>query len=94
MMIRALVSLLLALSFCTTSAGRRRPSLYDQAQAPVDKHDYKGAIALLDRVLESDPKNSNALVLLGDAKDDIGDTAGAMADYNAAIALNPQFAYA
>lgn len=95
MSIRALAAaLLFALSSSVCAVAATSVPTYDQAQALMNKNDFKGAIALLDRLLQADPKNVKALVLRGDAKDDAGDPTSALADYTAAIALNPDFAYA
>lgn len=65
-----------------------------QAHALIQKHDNKGAIALLDALLKKEPKNAEALVTRGDAKDNLGQHLDALVDYAAAIDANPQYAYA
>jgi tetratricopeptide (TPR) repeat protein len=65
-----------------------------QAQALVNKSDYKGAVAILDTYLNAHPTDAHALVLRGDAKDDLNDHIGALIDYDAAIRVNPNYAYA
>ena len=95
MSIRALAgSAILAFACVAGAAAATSVPTYDQAQKLVDKNDFKGAVVLLDRLLKADPKNAKALVLRGDAKDDLGDPTAALADYNAAIAINPEYAYA
>lgn len=90
----AALMILSAFAFAVPAAAAGNVPTYDQAQKLVDNRDYKGAIALLDRLLAADPKNAKALVLRGDAKDDLGDPASALADYNAALVINPDYAYA
>src|SRR5947209_1031992 len=65
-----------------------------KAHALIHKHDDKGAIALLDALLQKDPKNAEALVTRGDAKDNLGQHLEALVDYSAAIEINPDYAYA
>lgn len=66
----------------------------DQLHTLWAKNDYKGIIALTNRMLASDPKNAKALVNRGDAKDYLDDHTGALADYTSAIAINPNYEYA
>src|SRR5438552_17689826 len=68
--------------------------LYAQAQSLISKHDYKGAIALLDGYLQNHPAEVKYLTLRGDAKDEMGDHIGALIDYDAAIRINPDYEYA
>jgi tetratricopeptide (TPR) repeat protein len=77
-----------------SAASASTDSPLDRASALIDKHDYKAAIAVLDRIVAQDPTNVNALVMRGDAKDDNGDHTGALQDYNAAIEINPDYEYA
>lgn len=92
---RATAALLTILAFgcMIPAAAATDGSTLDQAQRLVDKHDFKGAITLLDHLLAGDPKNAKALVLRGDAKDENGDPTGALADYNTALTINPDYAY-
>lgn len=83
----------LLLLFAASNAASADTPL-DRASALFDKHDYKGAITLLDKIIAQDPKNVNALVMRGDARDNDGDRTGALEDYNAAIAINPDYEYA
>ena len=79
--------------FANAAAQTPAPPI-EAAQAAIARHDYKGAIAVLDGMLAQDPKNARALLLRGDAKDYLGDEKGAIADYDAAIAIEPGNAYA
>jgi tetratricopeptide (TPR) repeat protein len=90
----ALIALAALVLLAPAAVSAAQDTSLDQAGALVDKHDYKGAIAILDRLLTQDPKNVNALVMRGDAKDDLGDHNGALDDYNAAIEINPDYEYA
>jgi len=82
------------LTTCPVSAVAQTTPTVDQARALFARHDYKGALAILNRVLQIDPKNSRALVMRGDAKDLLGQSQDALTDYNAAIQINPDYAYA
>ncbi len=77
-----------------SAAAANAASLYDQAKSLFRQGSYKRAIALLDELLLEDPHSAKGLVLRGDARDNLGDPQGALIDYNAAIALNPEFEYA
>ena len=78
----------------TTGMAFAAQSDADQLHALWAKNDYKGIIALTNRMLASDPKNAKALVNRGDAKDYLNDYTGALADYTSAIAINPNYEYA
>ena len=87
----------LGLAFCVSlSAGGAlaQTDVYTQASNMIDKRDYKGAIALLDTYLNAHPADARYLVLRGDAKDDTGVHIAALVDYDAAIRINPNYAYA
>ena len=86
-------ALLLILGAPQTARADATPGI-DRAKALFDKGDYKGAIVILNGVLAKDPKNAKALVVRGDAQDNLGNPQAALLDYNAAIAVNPDYEYA
>jgi tetratricopeptide (TPR) repeat protein len=55
---------------------------------------YKEAIAFLDTYIATHPTDAIALTLRGDSKANLDDDKGALADYDAAIAADPKYAYA
>lgn len=86
-------ALLLLLGAPQAARAQAAPGI-DHAKALFDKGDYKGAVAILNDVLAKDPKNARALVVRGDAQDNLGNPQAALTDYNAAIAVNPNYEYA
>ena len=90
-------AVVIALSVILWSAGAAAASndpALDNANALYDKGDFKGAVAAANAILAKDPQNAKALVLRGDAEDNLNNTDAALADYNAAIAINPNYEYA
>ena len=65
-----------------------------QAEKLSGSGDNKAALALLDRYLTQHPGDARALVDRGDVYEDLGNERSAIADYTAAIAVNPEYAYA
>ena len=59
---------------------------------PGRGRDLKAGIAVLDRALALDPRLETALLLRAHARDGLGDRAGARADWEAALAINPECA--
>lgn len=62
---------------------------YKDALRAVDKKDYKGAIALLSRVLKQEPKNADALNYIGFSHRKLGDHQKAIDFYKQALTVNP-----
>lgn len=91
---RAFAMALFGILLSAGAAAAASTSAIDKASALYDKGDYKGAIAALNAILAKDPKNAKALVLRGDAQDNLNNSDAALADYNAAIAINPNYEYA
>ena len=67
---------------------------YARAQTLFHDRKFKEAIALLDPYLAAHPRDARALVLRGDCKADLSDNEAALKDYNAAIAIEPEYEYA
>ena len=67
---------------------------YAKAQTLFHDRKFKEAIALLDPYVAAHPRDARALVLRGDCKADLGDNDGALADYNSAIKIDPEYEYA
>jgi tetratricopeptide (TPR) repeat protein len=67
---------------------------YTAAQTLFHDRKFKEAIALLDPFVAAHPRDARALTLRGDCKADLGDNEGALKDYNAAIAVAPEYEYA
>lgn len=64
-------------------------AILQEARASIDAGDYAGAMASLTEVVAADPKNADALNLLGYASRKSGDLANAASYYEAALAINP-----
>jgi tetratricopeptide (TPR) repeat protein len=62
---------------------------YDQAVRAVDQEDYKKAIGLLERVVKAEPRNADALNLLGYSHRKLGDFTGAVKYYEKALDVEP-----
>jgi tetratricopeptide (TPR) repeat protein len=63
---------------------------YDQAARAVAQEDYKKAIGLLERVVKAEPRNADALNLLGYSHRKLGDFPGAVGYYEKALAVAPE----
>jgi tetratricopeptide (TPR) repeat protein len=62
--------------------------LSKQAQEKVEREDYAGALADLDRAISAAPDEARYFFYRAFAKDGLNDAAGAMADVNKALRLN------
>jgi len=62
---------------------------YEQAARAVGQEDYKKAIGLLERVVKAEPRNADALNLLGYSHRKLGDFEGAVGYYEKALAVEP-----
>jgi tetratricopeptide (TPR) repeat protein len=62
---------------------------YEQAARAVGQEDYKKAIGLLERVVKAEPRNADALNLLGYSHRKLGDFEGAVGYYEKALAVDP-----
>src|SRR5262249_52947148 len=65
------------------------PTLYTQASAKVDAKDYRGAMSILDKIIAKDPRNPDALNLMGFCQRKLGNTDEALEYYNKALAIRP-----
>ena len=64
-------------------------SMYQQASAKVDATDYRGAMVILDKIIAKDPRNPDALNLMGFCDRKLGNTDEALEYYNKALAIRP-----
>src|SRR6185437_3145110 len=71
-------------------AARPAPATLDGAQARVDAGDYAGAIPILTQVVQAEPRNADALNLMGYSLRKTGQTDLALQYYNSALALMPR----
>ena len=62
---------------------------YAQAQTAVAREDYRKAIGLLERVVKAEPRNADALNLLGYSHRKLGDAPRALDYYEKALAAQP-----
>jgi tetratricopeptide (TPR) repeat protein len=73
----------------TSDSSSQSDSNYTDAEKMVKAKDYKGAIPLLEKVLEKSPSNADALNYLGFSYRKLGEMDEAMEYYNKALAINP-----
>jgi tetratricopeptide (TPR) repeat protein len=77
------------------SASRDIARLLEQAQQLLQKNDYRGAVAALDKAIELDPRSASLRMFRGDVHSNgLHDRTRAMEDYRAAIAIDPNQAAA
>ena len=76
-------------SSSSSSSSSSVPALYKQASAKVDATDYRGAMAILDKIIAKDPRNPDALNLMGFCDRKLGNTDEALEYYNKALAIKP-----
>ncbi len=62
---------------------------YVAAEKAIEAADYRGAIALLDKIVGANPKNANALNYLGYSHRKLGDFDKALGHYQQALKLKP-----
>lgn len=65
------------------------PDLLERAEGLVESDDLDGAQTLLNRALELEPDNAQAVLLRGDVRLSLNDYEGARADYDHAVDLDP-----
>lgn len=63
---------------------------FDAGRKAVDARDWKGAVALFQKVVARDPKNADAFNYLGYAYRNLGDYDSAFRHYGQALALDPK----
>jgi Flp pilus assembly protein TadD len=71
-------------------AARPVPATLDGAQARIDAGDFAGAIPILTQIVQAQPRNADALNLMGYALRKTGQTDLALQYYNSALALMPR----
>jgi len=67
----------------------KKDANYVAAEKAVKANDYRGAIALLDKVVKADPKNAGAFNYLGYSYRKLGDFDRALGHYQQALKLDP-----
>lgn len=72
----------------SSSASTSVTAMYAQASAKVEAKDYRGAMPILEKILGKDPRNANALNLMGFCSRKTGDLDGALEFYEKALAIN------
>jgi tetratricopeptide (TPR) repeat protein len=78
-----------ALAMGSSSSSDNAESRYTAAVKAVNAKSYDKAVGLLQKVLKDDPKNADALNYLAYSQRNLGKLDDAMANYNAALAVNP-----
>jgi len=76
-------------STTTTTSATSESALYRQASAMVDAKDYRGAMPILEKIIAKNPRNADALNLMGFCSRKTGDGDGAEEYYQKALAINP-----
>ena len=73
----------------TPSSSSRGSSDYLKAERAVKDKDWKGAIALLEKVIAGEPRNANALNYLGYSHRNLGEREKALGYYKRALDIEP-----
>ena len=76
-------------STTTTTTTTNQTSEYLKAKAMVDAKNYRGAMPILDKIVAKDPRNADALNLMGFSSRKLGKPDDAMEYYQKALAINP-----
>src|SRR5262249_11496472 len=64
-------------------------ALYTKASAKAHATDYRGAMTILDKIIAKDPRNPDALNLMGFCERKLGNTDEALEYYEKALAIRP-----
>lgn len=64
-------------------------ALYAKAKAKVDAEDYRGAMPILEKIVAKDPRNADALNLMGYCSRKLGDADEGLEYYQKALKINP-----
>jgi tetratricopeptide (TPR) repeat protein len=73
----------------STPAAARGSADYQKAERAVKDKDWKGAIALLEKVVAGEPRNANALNYLGYSHRNLGEREKALGYYKRALDIEP-----
>jgi Tfp pilus assembly protein PilF len=73
----------------TTTSTTSESALYQQASAMVDAKDYRGAMPILEKIIAKNPRNADALNLMGYCSRKTGEGDEAEEYYQKALAINP-----
>ena len=73
----------------STPAAARGSADYQKAERAVKDKDWKGAIALLEKVIAGEPRNANALNYLGYSHRNLGEREKALGYYKRALDIEP-----
>jgi tetratricopeptide (TPR) repeat protein len=73
----------------SSSSSTSVPALYKQASAKADARDYRGAMTILDKIIAKDPRNPDALNLMGFCERKLGNSDEALEYYEKALAIKP-----
>jgi tetratricopeptide (TPR) repeat protein len=76
-------------STTTTTTPTSETSEYLKAKAMVDSKDYRGAMPILEKIIAKNPRNADALNLMGFSSRKLGKPDDAMEYYQKALAINP-----
>lgn len=76
-------------SSSSSSSSTSVSALYKQASAKADAKDYRGAMPILDKIIAKDPRNPDALNLMGFCERKLGNTDEALEYYEKALAIRP-----
>jgi len=73
----------------SSSSSTSVSAMYSQASAKVDATDYRGAMSILDKIIVKDPRNPDALNLMGFCERKLGNPDEALEYYEKALAIRP-----
>ena len=73
------------------STNQNAAALYDQGFAASNNNDYKGALSLFMEALKDDPNNPDILNMVAHTQRKLGDINDALANYQKALELRPNF---
>lgn len=76
-------------SSSSSSSSSSVPALYKQASVKVNAKDYRGAMPILDKIIAKDPRNADALNLMGYCERRLGNADEALEYYEKALAIKP-----
>lgn len=73
----------------SSSSSTSASALYAKAKSKVDAEDYRGAMPILEKIVAKDPRNADALNLMGYCSRKLGDVDEGLEYYQKALKINP-----
>ena len=85
-----IIMVMFLLTFCAYAQKKAEKSPYDKALTKIENENFEGAIADLNKAIETDPLHHAAYYKRGLVKALMLDHEGALADFDHAIEINPR----